>query len=93
MSIWGIIGWIILGGLAGWVASMIVGTNQQQGLLGNIIAGIIGAFIGGLIFNLFGAAGATGFNLWSFVVALIGAIVVLIIWKFITGAGRHKTVS
>ena len=41
-----IIGWIVLGGLAGWVASMIVGTNARQGLLGNIIAGIIGAFVG-----------------------------------------------
>ena len=50
----GIIGWIVLGGLAGWIASMIAGTNSGQGLLGNIVVGIIGAFLGGFIFGLFG---------------------------------------
>jgi uncharacterized membrane protein YeaQ/YmgE (transglycosylase-associated protein family) len=81
----GFIGWIVLGGLAGWVASMIVGTNGKQGLLGNIIAGIIGAFVGGFILNLFGGIGVTGFNFWSFLVALLGAVVVLSIWRAITG--------
>ena len=85
MDVMGIIGWIVLGGLAGWVASMIVGTNGQQGLLGNIVAGIIGGVLGGFIFNLLGGAGVTGFNLCSFLVALIGAIIVLLIWKAITG--------
>ena len=85
MDVMGIIGWIVLGGLAGWVASMIVGTNGQQGLLGNIVAGIIGGVLGGFIFNLLGGAGVTGFNLWSFLVALIGALIVLLIWKAITG--------
>ncbi|RWZ78244.1 MAG: GlsB/YeaQ/YmgE family stress response membrane protein [Candidatus Microsaccharimonas sossegonensis] len=87
----GIIGWIVLGGLAGWVASMIAGTNARQGLLGNIIAGIIGAFVGGFIVSLFGGDGVTGFNLWSFLVALLGAVVVLFIWRAITG-GRKTTV-
>jgi len=81
----GIIGWIILGGLAGWIASMIAGTNREQGLLGNIIVGIIGAFVGGFIFNLFGGVGVTGFNLWSFIVALVGAVILLFIWRAITG--------
>lgn len=81
----GIIGWIILGGLAGWVASMIAGTNARQGFLGNIIVGIIGAFVGGFIVSLFGASGVTGFNLWSFVVAVLGAIITITIWKAITG--------
>jgi uncharacterized membrane protein YeaQ/YmgE (transglycosylase-associated protein family) len=81
----GFIGWIVLGGLAGWVASMIVGTNGKQGLLGNIIAGIIGAFVGGFILNVFGGIGVTGFNFWSFLVALLGAVVVLSIWRAITG--------
>jgi len=85
MSALGIIGWIILGGLAGWVASKIVGTDHQQGIIGNIVAGIIGAFVGGFIFNLLGGSGVTGFNIWSFLVALVGAIVVLAIWKAITG--------
>jgi uncharacterized membrane protein YeaQ/YmgE (transglycosylase-associated protein family) len=85
MSGLGFIGWIVLGGLAGWVASMIVGTNARQGLLGNIIAGIVGAFVGGFIVNLFGGVGVTGFNLWSFIVALLGAVVVLFIWRALTG--------
>jgi len=83
-----IIGWIVLGGLAGWVASMIVGTNARQGLLGNIIAGIIGAFVGGFVLNVFGGAGVTGFNLWSFLVALLGAVIVLFIWRAITGGRK-----
>ena len=86
----GIIGWIVLGGIAGWVASMIAGTNARQGLLGNIIAGIIGGVVGGFVFGLFGGAGVTGFNLWSFLVALVGAVIVLFIWGAITG-GRKRT--
>jgi uncharacterized membrane protein YeaQ/YmgE (transglycosylase-associated protein family) len=89
MSVLGIIGWIILGGLAGWVASMIVGNNAQQGMLGNIVVGIIGAFVGGFIVSLFGANGVTGFNIWSFLVALLGAVVLLFIWRAITGRGNN----
>lgn len=89
MSVLGIIGWIILGGLAGWVASMIVGNNAQQGVIGNIVVGIIGAFLGGFIVSLFGANGVTGFNVWSFLVALLGAVVLLFIWRAITGRGRN----
>ena len=73
----GIIGWIILGGLAGWVASIMMGTNAKQGLLGNIIVGVIGAMIGGFIVGMFGGSGVTGFNWWSFGVALFGAIIAL----------------
>ncbi|MDB5165718.1 MAG: GlsB/YeaQ/YmgE family stress response rane protein [Candidatus Saccharibacteria bacterium] len=81
----GIIGWIVLGGLAGWIASMIAGTNAQQGLLGNIIVGIVGGLLGGFIMSLFGTEGVTGFNIWSFIVAVIGAVVALWVWKLITG--------
>ncbi len=81
----GIIGWIVLGGLAGWVASMIAGTNKEQGLLGNIVVGIIGGLVGGFIVNLIGGEGITGFNLWSFLVAVVGAVIALFIWKAITG--------
>ncbi|MGY4893635.1 MAG: GlsB/YeaQ/YmgE family stress response membrane protein [Candidatus Saccharimonadota bacterium] len=85
MDVWGIISWIVVGGLAGWVASIITKTDASQGLLGNIVAGIIGGLVGGFIFGLLGGSGFTGFNLWSFLVALVGAIIVLAIWKAITG--------
>lgn len=81
----GLIGWIVLGGLAGWVASMIMGNDKQQGLLGNIIVGIIGAGIGGFVVSLIGGEGITGFNIWSFVVALLGAIILIWLWRLITG--------
>lgn len=85
MELWDIITWIVIGGLAGWVASIITKTDASQGILGNIVAGIIGAFVGGWVFSLLGGAGFSGFNLWSFVVALVGAVIVLFIWKAITG--------
>ncbi len=77
MTLTALIGWIILGALAGWVASMIMGTDAKQGGLANIVVGIVGAFIGGFIANLLGFSGASGLNLWSFVVALGGSVVLL----------------
>lgn len=81
----GIIGWIILGGLAGWIASMIAGTNARQGFIGNIVIGIIGAFLGGFIMNLLGVDGVTGFNLYSLLVALLGAVVALWLFRMLSG--------
>lgn len=72
-----IILWIVFGAIAGWIASMIMGTDASMGALANIIVGIVGAFIGGFIFNLFGAGGVTGFNIWSLIVAIIGSVVLL----------------
>ena len=69
--------WLVFGALVGWVASMLMGTNAQQGPGLNIVVGIVGAVLGGWIMQAFGQAGTTGFNLYSFVVALIGAIVLL----------------
>lgn len=74
-----IIIWIIFGGLVGWVASLIMGTDARQGLLLNIIIGIVGAVIGGWLMNFFGADGVGGFNLYSFLVALLGASVLIAI--------------
>lgn len=76
--------WIILGALAGWIASMVMRSNQ--GILLDIVVGIVGAFLGGLIFNLFGASGVTGFNFYSLLVAVIGAIVLLWIVKAVRRA-------
>lgn len=81
----GIIGWIVLGGLAGWIASLIAGTNSKQGLLGNIVVGIIGGLVGGFILNLLGTDGVTGFNLYSLLVALFGAVIALWVWKMLNG--------
>ena len=85
-----IIGWIILGGLAGWIASMIAGTDAQQGLLGNIVVGIVGGLLGGFIMSLFGVDVLTGFNLSTFVVALLGAVILLWIWNMLSN--RSTTV-
>ena len=75
----GIITWIVLGALAGWIASMIVGKNSEMGAFANVCIGIAGAFIGGFVFNLITGVGFTGFNLWSLVVAIIGSIILLLI--------------
>lgn len=71
--------WIIFGALAGWIASMIMGKNQQMGALANIVVGIIGAWLGGWIMGLFGYQGVTGFNLPSILIAIGGAVVLLFI--------------
>jgi uncharacterized membrane protein YeaQ/YmgE (transglycosylase-associated protein family) len=69
--------WIIFGAIAGWLASMLMGTDAQMGALANIIVGIVGAILGGLLMNAFGAPGVTGFNLASMVVAVVGAVVLI----------------
>jgi uncharacterized membrane protein YeaQ/YmgE (transglycosylase-associated protein family) len=81
----GIIAWLVLGGIAGWLASMVAGNNGSQGLVGNIIVGIIGAFIGGFVFSLLGGSGVTGFNLWSLLVSFIGATLLLFIIRGFRG--------
>ena len=73
----GLLAFLVLGGIAGWLASLIMGTDAQQGIFLNIVVGIVGAFIGGLLFNTFGSVGVTGFNFWSLVVSVIGSVVLL----------------
>lgn len=74
-----ILGWIVLGAIAGWIASIITKNNARMGLGANIIAGIVGGLVGGFVFNLIGGDGVTGFNLWSLLVAVVGAVIVLAI--------------
>jgi uncharacterized membrane protein YeaQ/YmgE (transglycosylase-associated protein family) len=88
MDLLSIVLWIVLGALAGWIASMIMGRNASMGAIANIIVGIIGAFIGGFLMNLFGTAGVTGFNLWSLLVAILGAVVLLFIVGLVQGGRR-----
>lgn len=75
----GIILWIIFGAIVGWIASKIMNTDAQQGVGMNIIVGIIGAIVGGWIMSFFGQTSVTGFNLYSFLVAILGAVVLIAI--------------
>ncbi|MFC1960920.1 GlsB/YeaQ/YmgE family stress response membrane protein [Chloroflexota bacterium] len=84
----GWIAWIIIGAVAGWLASKVMKSSRQQGLLMDIVVGILGAFIGGFLFNQFGAAGMTGFNIWSLFVAFAGAVVLLAAIRLLTGRGK-----
>lgn len=74
--------WLILGAVSGWIASMIMKTDQQQGLFLDIILGIVGAVIGGTLMSLFGQPGATGFNFYSLFVSVLGAVALLSVGKF-----------
>ena len=77
----GIILWIVFGALVGWIASLIMKTDSQQGLILNIAVGIVGAFIGGWAMSVFGESGVSGFNLYSFMVALFGAVMLIALVK------------
>lgn len=79
--LWSIITWIVLGGLAGYIASLITGTNARVNGVTNIVVGIIGAFIGGLILQLLGASPSGGFNLASLLTAILGAVILLSLVK------------
>ena len=81
----GIIAWIILGLVAGFIASKIV-NKTGEGFLMDVALGVIGALVGGFLFSLVGHQGVTGFNLWSLFVAVIGAIVVLLIYRAVVKA-------
>lgn len=80
----GIIAWIIIGGLAGWVASKIMNTDAQQGIILNIVVGIVGALLGGFLLGLFGMDMAGAGLIASFLTALLGAVVLLFVVKAVT---------
>jgi uncharacterized membrane protein YeaQ/YmgE (transglycosylase-associated protein family) len=83
----GLISWIVFGALAGWVASMLMGNSSRQGCLMNIIVGVLGAFLGGLLIEvLTNRSVGFGWNLRSFGVAVIGAVLLLAI----TGWGQRR---
>ena len=82
-----IIAWLVLGAIAGFIASKII-ESSGQGLLLDIVLGIVGAVVGGYVFTLLGAAPVTGFNLYSMFVAIVGAIIVLAIYHAVMGRRR-----
>jgi uncharacterized membrane protein YeaQ/YmgE (transglycosylase-associated protein family) len=78
----GIIAWLVVGLVAGWIGSMIV-NRSGEGPLMDIVLGIVGAFVGGFVFNLLGHSGVSGINIYSIFVAVIGSVVVLVIYHAI----------
>jgi uncharacterized membrane protein YeaQ/YmgE (transglycosylase-associated protein family) len=91
----GILAWILFGLIAGAIAQLILpgndpGGNSAMGWLITIVIGIVGAFIGGLIGSALGFGGVTGFNIGSFIIAIVGALILLGIWRWVAGrSGRH----
>ncbi|MFB1482491.1 GlsB/YeaQ/YmgE family stress response membrane protein [Corallococcus sp. RDP092CA] len=74
---------LVLGGIAGWLASIIKGTNARMGMFANVVAGVVGAMVGGWVFRFFGGSDVTGFNLYSLLVATVGAVIFLSILQAI----------
>ncbi|MGN6485860.1 MAG: GlsB/YeaQ/YmgE family stress response membrane protein [Thermomicrobiales bacterium] len=82
----GVIGWIVLGGIAGWLASLTNGTDRNHGWIGNIILGIVGAMVGGFLFNLAtGSDNAIHFSIGSLIIAVIGALIVSYLYSILIG--------
>ena len=79
----GLIAWLVVGGIAGWLASMVIPSGL--GLIGDIVAGVIGGFIGGFLFHAIGEVGMTGLSIWSIFVAFVGAVVLLYVIRFFNG--------
>jgi uncharacterized membrane protein YeaQ/YmgE (transglycosylase-associated protein family) len=82
----GLLGWLIIGALAGWIASKITGNDKQMGAGLNIVVGIVGGVVGGIVMGLLGGSGVTGFNPWSLFVSVLGAVILL----WIVNAVRRK---
>lgn len=76
-----VIAWLLVGGIAGWLASVVMGTNRSQGITMDILMGIAGGLVGGFLVSLLGFEGVEGFNIWSIAVAVLGAV-------FLTWMGR-----
>ncbi len=79
-----ILAWIVLGLVAGFIGSKLV-NKSGEGIVLDIVLGIVGAVVGGYLFSVFGAAGVTGFNIYSLIVAVVGAVIVLLVYHAIVG--------
>jgi len=80
-----LLAWIVIGGIAGWIATLITKTGREYGFLSEIIIGIIGAVIGGFLFNLVGGPGIFGLNFTSMVIAIIGAVILIWVAQAVRG--------
>jgi uncharacterized membrane protein YeaQ/YmgE (transglycosylase-associated protein family) len=87
-----ILAWIIVGIIAGWLARMVIPSEGPAGLLGDLVIGVVGAMVGGWIFNSFGHPGVTGVNIGSIVVSFVGAVGVLWLMRLFTGT-RHSRLA
>ena len=79
----GILAWIVVGLIAGVLAKLIMPGDDPGGIIVTILIGIVGAFVGGFVVNLLGGAGVSGFNIWSILVATLGAIILLDIYRLV----------
>jgi uncharacterized membrane protein YeaQ/YmgE (transglycosylase-associated protein family) len=84
-----ILAWMVLGLVAGFLASKLV-NKTGEGLLMDVVLGVVGAVGGGWLFNQFGQPGVTGLNLWSLVVAVVGAVVILVLYHAVVGRGVQR---
>lgn len=81
----GIVAWIIIGGLAGWIASKFMGTDEQQGIVLNVVSGVVGGLVGGAVLSAFGVDTESAGWFFSFLTCLVGACIVIWIVKMVTG--------
>jgi uncharacterized membrane protein YeaQ/YmgE (transglycosylase-associated protein family) len=79
----GLLAWIVVGLIAGWLASQVVAS--RYGIIGDTVIGMVGALLGGFLFEQFGSTGTTGFNIWSVLVAFVGAVVLLVLIRAVSG--------
>lgn len=79
----GILSWIIIGLMAGLLAKFLVPGDDPGGIIVTILIGIVGAFVGGFVVGIFGGSGVSGFNIWSILVATIGAIILLLLYRLV----------
>ena len=89
MTVGTLIAWLVIGGVAGWLASLVMKTNSQQGMLLDIIIGIVGAFIGGFVLDMLditGGQAVTGFNWVSLITAFIGAVILIALLRLVRRA-------
>ena len=86
-----ILAWIVVGLIAGFLAKYVVRADDPGGVVGDLIVGIVGALIGGWVFNFFGHVGMSGINVYSVAVAFVGAVVLLFIIRAFTGSRAGMT--